>query len=107
MTLVAIDPVCRSDERLVRARDARYRRGMPDEPVGFDIDIGKILRDTGLAKPRRRRASTTTADAAIRRAVRVELAGVERALKTLAEEVVRLRRANEDLADRVARLTRR
>ena len=80
---------------------------MPDEPVGFDIDIGKILRDTGLTKPRRRRASTTTADAAIRRAVRAELTGVERALKTVAEEVVRLRRANEDLADRIARLTRR
>jgi len=80
---------------------------VPDEPAGFDIDIGKILRDTGLAKPRRRRASATTADAAIRRAVRAELAGVERALKTLAEEVVRLRRVNEDLADRVARLSKR
>jgi hypothetical protein len=107
MTLIAIDPVCRTDERLVPALDARYRRRMPDEPVGFDIDIGKILRDTGLAKPRRRRASTTTADAAIRRAIRLEIAGVERAIKTLAEEMVRLRRANEDLADRVARLTRR
>jgi len=80
---------------------------MPDEPVGFDIDIGKILRDTGIGRTRRRRPSTTTADAAIRRAVRVELEGVERALKTLAEEVVRLRRANEDLADRIARLTKR
>jgi hypothetical protein len=80
---------------------------MPDEPVGFDIDIGKILRDTGMTRTRRRRPSTTTADAAIRRAVRVELEGVERALKALAEEVVRLRRANEDLADKVARLTRR
>jgi len=80
---------------------------MPDEPVGFDIDIGKILRDTGISGTRRRRPSTTTADAAIRRAVRVELEGVERALKTLAEEVVRLRRANEDLADRIARLSKR
>ena len=80
---------------------------MPDEPVGFDIDIGKILRDTGLTGTRRRRTSTTTADAAIRRAMRVELEGVERALRALAEEVVRLRRANEDLADKVARLAKR
>jgi len=80
---------------------------MPDEPVGFDLDIGKILRDTGLTGTRRRRPSTTTADAAIRRAVRAELAGVEKALKTLATEVVRLRRANEDLAERVARQTKR
>ena len=80
---------------------------MPDEPVGFDIDIGKILRDTGLTGTRRRRPSTTTADPAIRRAVRVELEGVERALKTLAEEVVRLRRANEALADKITRLTKR
>ena len=80
---------------------------MPDEPVGFDLDIGKILRDTGLTETRRRRPSTTTADAAIRRAVRAELAGVEKALKTLATEVVRLRRANEDLAEKVARQTKR
>jgi hypothetical protein len=76
-----------------------------DEPAGFSIDIGDILGD--LTKPRRRRASTSTMDAALRRAVRVELADVERALKQLAAEVVRLRRANEDLADKVARLTRR
>jgi hypothetical protein len=80
---------------------------VPDEPVGFNIDFDKILRDTGLTKTRRRRPSTTTADAAIRRAVRAELAGLERALKSLAEEVVRLRRANEDLAERIARLTKR
>lgn len=80
---------------------------MPDDPVGFDIDIGKILRDTGLTGTKRRRPSTTTADAAIRRAVRAELAGVERALKTLATEVARLRRANEDLAEKVARQTKR
>jgi hypothetical protein len=80
---------------------------MPDEPVGFDIDIGKILRDTGLTGTRRRRPSTTTADAAIRRAVRAELAGVEKALKTLATEIVRLRRANEDLVERIARLSKR
>jgi hypothetical protein len=80
---------------------------MPDEPVGFDIDIGKILRDTGLTGTRRRRPSTTTADAAIRRAVRAELAGVERAIKALATEVARLRRSNEQLADKVGRLTKR
>jgi hypothetical protein len=99
--------VCRIDGRLVAARGGRYRRAMPDEPVGFDLDIGKILRDTGLTGTRRRRPSTTTADAAIRRAVRAELVGVERALKTLATEVVRLRRANEDLAEKVARQTKR
>ena len=80
---------------------------MPDEPVGFDIDIGKILRDTGLTGTRRRRPSMTTADAAIRRAVRAELAGVERAIKTLAQEVARLRRANEALVEKVARLSKR
>jgi len=80
---------------------------MPDEPVGFDIDIGKILRDTGLTGTRRRRPSTTTADAAIRRAVRAELAGVERAIKALAQEVARLRRANEALVEKVARLSKR
>jgi hypothetical protein len=99
--------VCRIDSWLVAARDRRYRRAMPDEPVGFDLDIGKILRDTGLTGTRRRRASTTTADAAIRRAVRAELDGVEKALKTLATEVVRLRRAQEDIADRLARQTKR
>ena len=78
---------------------------MSDEPVGFNIDIGDILGD--LTKPKRRRSSTTTMDAAVRRAVRVEMADVERALKQLATEVVRLRRANEDLADRIARLTKR
>ena len=45
-------------------------------------------------------------DAAVRRAIRAELADVERALKQLAEEVVRLRRANEELADKVARSLR-
>jgi hypothetical protein len=107
MTLVAMAPVCPIDGRLVAARGGRYRRVMPDEPVGFDLDIGKILRDTGLTGTRRRRPSTTTADAAIRRAVRAELAGVEKALRTLATEVVRLRRANEDLAEKVARQTKR
>ena len=45
-------------------------------------------------------------DAAMRRAVRVELADVEKALRELAQEVVRLRRANEALATKVDRLTR-
>ena len=82
------------------------------KPLGFSIDIGEILKD--VAGSRRRttrrstsRASTTDMDAALRRAVRAELVDVERALKLLATEIVRLRRANEDLADKVAKLTRR
>lgn len=87
-----------------------------NEPLGFNIDIGEILRDAGVTGPKRRtrrRSSTTTRssasdmDAAVRRAIRVELADVERALRDLAEEVVRLRRANERLADQVAKLDRR
>jgi hypothetical protein len=86
-----------------------------DEPLGFNLDIGKILRDatTPPRKPRSRtRTRTSTGgtgsdmDAAMRKAVRAELADVKRGLRDLAEEVVRLRRANEDLADKVARLTR-
>jgi hypothetical protein len=85
-----------------------------DQPLGLNLDIGKILREA--TKPTRRRTTrsrTTTSrssndmDAAMRRAVRAELGDVERALRDLAEEVVRLRRANEDLAAKVARLTRR
>ena len=86
------------------------------KPLGFGIDIGEILKD--VAGPRRRststrsrsttsRSSSTDMDAAMRRAVRVELADVERALKLLADEIVRIRRANEDLADKVGRLTGR
>ena len=79
------------------------------EPVGFNIDIGEILRDA--TKPRRRRTTTRSSsndmDAALRRAVRVELTDVERALKDLAVEVGKLRRANEDLAAKVTRLTKR
>jgi hypothetical protein len=86
-----------------------------DEPLGFSIDIGKILRDatTGTTRTRRRRTTSKAAgtagdmDDAVRRAVRAELADVKRGLKALAEEVVRLRRANETLADKVDRLTRR
>ena len=80
------------------------------KPLGFSIDIGEILKD--VTKPRRRttttrRTSTTDMDAALRRAVRAELVDVERALKLLATEVVRLRKANEDLAAKLTKLTRR
>ena len=82
------------------------------KPLGFSIDIDEILKDvagTRRKTTRRRtsRASTTDMDAALRRAVRAELVDVERALKLLATEVVRLRRTNEDLADKLAKLTRR
>jgi hypothetical protein len=80
-----------------------------DEPQGFSIDIGEILKQATKPKRRTTRRATssgTDMDAAIRRAIRVELADVERALKQLAEEVVRLRRANEELADKVARSLR-
>ncbi|MEW6225449.1 MAG: hypothetical protein AB1627_12555 [Chloroflexota bacterium] len=86
-----------------------------DQPLGFNIDIGDILRDVTAPRKRtttrRKTTSRSTAsndmDAAMRRAVRAELKDVERALRELATEVVRLRRANEDLAEKVARLTRR
>jgi hypothetical protein len=87
--------------------------GGGDDPLGFSIDIGKILRDATGTRTTRRRATTkrsTTSgnvDDALRRAVRVELADVKRGLKALAEEVVRLRKANEDLADKIERSTRR
>jgi hypothetical protein len=69
-------------------------------------DIGKILKD--VTKPRRRRPSTasrsgTDMDAAVRRAVRAELVDVERALKALAQEVVKLRKSNDALAAKVAK----
>ena len=88
--------------------------GTDDQPLGISIDIGKILKDV-TAPPKRRRStrSRTTSsrssndmDAAMRRAVRAELGDVERALRDLAEEVVRLRRSNEALAEQVARLAR-
>jgi hypothetical protein len=82
----------------------------PNEPLGFNLDIGKILKEA--TAPRRTRRTTTSRssstsdmDAALRRAVRVELADVKKAIKLLAEEVVRLRRANEDLADKITRFT--
>jgi hypothetical protein len=78
-----------------------------DDPVGFSLDIDKILKDLGGTTRRRRRPATNDMDAAIRRAVRSELVDVERALKTIAQEIVRLRKANEALADKITRLTRR
>lgn len=76
--------------------------------LGFSIDIDEILKDVAGARRRTtRRRSTTDMDAALRRAVRAELVDVERALKLVAAEIVRLRRANEDLADKIAKLTRR
>ena len=78
-----------------------------DRPVGFNLDFDQVLRD--LTKPRRRRTrpATNDMDAALRRVVRAELDDVERTLKALVAEVVRLRRANEDLADKITRLTKR
>ncbi|HEY3335699.1 MAG TPA: hypothetical protein VGK16_10755 [Candidatus Limnocylindrales bacterium] len=81
-----------------------------NDELGF-IDIGKILRDVTEPPKRRRRTTRTTsstsdADAAIRRAVRAELDDVKRGLRDLAEEVVRLRRANEALAKEVAKIAR-
>jgi hypothetical protein len=82
-----------------------------DKPLGFSIDIGDILKE--VTKPKRRTSTRRTSgssgtdmDAALRRAVRAELVDVERALRDLAEEVVRLRKANETLATKVAKLTR-
>ncbi|HET7030757.1 MAG TPA: hypothetical protein VFI34_09615 [Candidatus Limnocylindrales bacterium] len=86
---------------------------MPDEQAhGFSIDIGEILKDVSGTKRRTTRRRTTSSssndmDAALRRAVRVELADVERSLKLLADEVVRLRKANEALATQVAKLAKR
>ena len=81
---------------------------MSDQPVGFNLDIDDILKDLTKPKRRRRPASSTSndMDAAVRRAVRAEIADVERALKALTAEVVKLRRANEELAKKVDRLAR-
>jgi hypothetical protein len=77
------------------------------KPLGFSIDIDEILKDVAGARRRTtRRRSNTDMDAALRRAVRAELVDVEKALKLIATEMVRLRRANEALADKVAKLTR-
>lgn len=81
-----------------------------DQAHGFSIDIGEILKDvTGTRRRTTRRKSTSSSndmDAALRRAVRVELADVERSLKLLADEVVRLRKSNEALAARIAKLVK-
>jgi hypothetical protein len=80
-----------------------------DQPQGFSLDIEKILKDvTGTKRTRRRTTSSSTdMDAALRRAVRAELADVERSLKLLADEVVRLRKANDALAAAVAKIAKR
>jgi hypothetical protein len=86
--------------------------GTDDQPLGLSIDIGKILKDVTEPKRRTTRSRSTSSrssndmDAAMRRAVRAELGDVERALRDLAEEVVRLRRANEALSEKVAKLAR-
>ena len=90
----------------------RDRMGTDDQPLGLSIDIGKILKDVTEPKRRTTRSRSTTTrssndmDAAMRRAVRAELGEVERALRDIAEEVVRLRKAQEALADKVAKLGR-
>jgi predicted nucleic acid-binding Zn-ribbon protein len=81
-----------------------------DEPRGFSLDIDQILKDvTGTRKrtTRRRSTSSTDMDSAVRRAVRAELGEVEKSLRLIADEVVRLRKANEALAAEVARLAKR
>lgn len=77
------------------------------DPVGFNLDFDQVLRDLTKTKRRRTRPATNDMDAAVRRAVRAEMDDVERALKALVAEVARLRRANEELADKVARLAKR
>ena len=86
----------------------------PTRPLGFSIDIGEILKDvagtrrkTSTRRTTASRSSSTDMDAAVRRAVRAELQDVGKALRQLADEVVRLRRTNEALADEVAKLARR
>ena len=81
-----------------------------DQPLGFNIDIGEILRGATAPKRRTPRKSTTgvsgAMDTVVRQAIRAEMKDVEQALRELATEVVRLRRANEDLAAKVAKLKR-
>ncbi len=90
----------------------RDQMGTDDQPLGLSIDIGKILKDVSEPKRRTTRSRSTSSrssndmDAAMRRAVRAELGEVERALRDIAEEVVRLRKAQEALADKVAKLGR-
>jgi hypothetical protein len=98
---------------LLDRRVARFYRPpmATDEPRGFSIDIDKILKDVTGTKRRTTRSRAATSsndmDAALRRAVRVELADVERSLKLIADEVVRLRKSNEALATQIAKLGKR
>ena len=100
--------------QLVAARSGGYRADMStddpsDEPLGFNINIGDILKGATAPKRRTRRATTGVSgamDSVVRQAIRTEMKDVEKALRDLATEVVRLRRANEDLAARVAKLQR-
>ena len=92
---------------------------MTDNPIDLD-DLGQILGE--MLSPTRKRSSTTRRrtstsrsrttsgsdmDAAVRRAVRAELEDTNRAIRELADEVAKLRRANEALATKVSRLTGR
>ena len=78
----------------------------PQQPLGFSLD--DILKDLKPKRrtTRRRTTGSSDMDAAVRRAVRAELVDMERALKTLVAEVVKLRKANEALATKIGRLTR-
>ena len=79
----------------------------PQEPLGFSLDdILKDLKPKRRTTRRRTTSSSSDMDAAVRHAVRAELVDMERALKSLAAEVVKLRKANEALANKIARLTR-
>ena len=77
------------------------------KPVGFNLDLDQVLKDLSGTRRRRTRPATNDMDAAVRRAVRAEMDDIERTLKALVVEVTRLRKANEDLDDRIARLLKR
>ena len=87
---------------------------MTDKPLGFNLDdLGKVLEDAVTPTKRRRTTtsrarstSTNDMDAALRRAVRVELEDTNRAIRDLTDEVARLRKANDDLLARLARLAK-
>jgi len=83
----------------------------------LNLDLGAIFgraprRRTSTTSSRKRtstphsssRAGSGDLDRAVRAAVRAELAPLERALRDLADEVERLRRAQEETAVRVGRL---
>lgn len=87
---------------------------MTDKPLGFNLnDLGKVLEDA-VTPTKRRRTSTSRSrssssndmDAALRRAVRVELEDTNRAIRDLTDEVTRLRKSNEDLLAKLARLAK-